>query len=204
MATAGGGAGNGVPSAYGFGWFLQQGPGGRTARHTGDWPGYTADVIHGLDRDYTIVVLSNTEDPAAVGLANAIEGILTHRPYTLPPMSIAREVGRVVVDKGLAAGVDRYRTLRRTRAADFDFGDEGELNALGYEFLRRGMTHQAVGVLRLNAETFPTSWNAFDSLGEAYAASGDTADAVRSYRRSVQLNPRNANGAQALARLGGP
>jgi CubicO group peptidase (beta-lactamase class C family) len=201
VASAGGGAGNSVSSAYGFGWFIQHGPDGETVRHTGDWPGYTTDLIHNLDRHYTIVVLSNYEDVATAGVANAIEDILNHQPFTLPPLSISREIGRVMVNEGVQAGIDRYHALKRTRPTDFDFASESELNGLGYEFVRAGMVKNALAVFRLNAESFPGSWNVFDSLGEAYAMSDDTAAAIESYQRSVELNPQNTNGIAALKRL---
>lgn len=40
-----------------------------------------------------------------------------------------------------------------------------------------------------------------DSLGEALAASGDVARAVASYRRAVELDPKNRSAAATLAKL---
>jgi cytochrome c-type biogenesis protein CcmH/NrfG len=59
-----------------------------------------------------------------------------------------------------------------------------------------------VAVFRLNVEEYPNAWNPWDSLGEAYLGTGDTAHAIESYRRSVQLNPKSAGGIAALKRLG--
>jgi len=53
----------------------------------------------------------------------------------------------------------------------------------------------------MNAAAFPASWNAWDSLGEACAKAGDRERAIAHYAKSVELNPANQNGKDALARL---
>ena len=57
--------------------------------------------------------------------------------------------------------------------------------------------------MRVNVKLFPASWNAYDSLGEAYAAAGQKDLAIQNYEKSVQLNPKNDNGKAALAKLKG-
>jgi CubicO group peptidase (beta-lactamase class C family) len=199
--SAGGGAGNDVPSKYGFGWFVENGPDGKTVRHTGDWPGYITCLIHNLDRDQTIVVLSNVGDLSAIGVANAIENILNGRRYRLPRSSIGRAIGKAIVAEGIDAAVGRYHELRKERPDDFTFDSEGDLNTLGYELLRQGKKREAIAVFTLNTEAFPRSWNVFDSLAEAYLANGYKELAVRNYRRSVELNPESRSGIEALKAL---
>lgn len=80
--------------------------------------------------------------------------------------------------------------------------DESVLNWLGLHFLYWwGREEDAVGVFELNVALYPNSWAAHDSLGEAYAARGRKDDAIRSYRRSLELNPDNGNAKAALERL---
>ena len=43
--------------------------------------------------------------------------------------------------------------------------------------------------------------NVYDSLGEAYAVHGDRELAIRNYERSIELNPRNTGGIEALSKL---
>ena len=59
----------------------------------------------------------------------------------------------------------------------------------------------AVAILRFGTALYPTSANLFDSLGEALEKKRDTAAAVLSYRRSLELNPKNANAAARIAVL---
>jgi cytochrome c-type biogenesis protein CcmH/NrfG len=51
-------------------------------------------------------------------------------------------------------------------------------------------------------EQYPASWNAYDSLGEAYMAAGDRQRAIENYRKSLQLNPQNTGAIEMLRRLG--
>lgn len=80
---------------------------------------------------------------------------------------------------------------------------ENQLNSTGYALLGAKKINDAIKVLKLNVELFPSSFNTYDSLGEAYAAAGETKLAIASYQRSVELNPKNENGKTALAKLRG-
>ena len=68
-------------------------------------------------------------------------------------------------------------------------------------YSRPASRRMAIEVLRVNVTLFPASWNAYDSLGEAYAAAGHKDLAIQNYEKSVQLNPKNQDGKAALAKL---
>ena len=200
--SAGGGGGNDIPSNYGFGWFIEHGPDGKTIRHTGDWPGYITCLIHNIDKAQTVIVLTSAGDPSAVDVANAIENILNDHPYSLPRMSIGRTIGKTISESGIEAAVSQYQELKKTRPDDYNFTYDNELNMLGYELLRRGDKQQAIEVFKLNVDAFPKSWAMYDSLAEAYLADGNNELATKNYRRSVELNPDNSGGREALKKLG--
>jgi len=200
--SAGGGAGNDVLSHYGLGWFIQNGADGRTIRHTGDWRGYITCLIHNPEKNQTVIVLTNTNDIAAIGIANGIENILNHHPYHLPPQSIGRFIGKTILTDSLETAMIQYRKLKATRPDDYNFRNDSELNSLGYALLRQGNKKAAIEVFKLNVEAFPNSWNVYDSLGEAYMADGNNELAIKNYRKSVELNPQNRDGIEALKKLG--
>ena len=77
------------------------------------------------------------------------------------------------------------------------------MNRIGYVLLRGKKTKDAIEVFKQNVADYPGSWNVFDSLGEAYATDGSTALAIQAYERSLQLNPANTGGAEALKKLRG-
>ena len=79
--------------------------------------------------------------------------------------------------------------------------EEGRLNTIGYQILGRKMAAPAVIIFSMITELYPGSWNAFDSLGEGLAAKGDIAEAIKSYEKSLSLNPKSEAGAKKLAAL---
>ena len=81
---------------------------------------------------------------------------------------------------------------------------EREVNGRGYFLLQQQKkVPEAVKMFRVNAELFPGSWNVWDSLGEGLLANGDPAGARTAYEKSIELNPENRNGKEALARITG-
>lgn len=59
----------------------------------------------------------------------------------------------------------------------------------------------AVAVFEKNVERSARSANAYDSLGEAYAAAGDREQAIANYQRSLELDPKNTNAVEWLRTL---
>ena len=69
---------------------------------------------------------------------------------------------------GTDAARRRFRELLAAGEREF-FIDETAFNALGYSFLQQqGKLAEAIAVFEMNSEAFPGSWNAWDSLGEAW------------------------------------
>jgi tetratricopeptide (TPR) repeat protein len=66
---------------------------------------------------------------------------------------------------------------------------EQTINRLGYNLLGRKELEKAVEVFSYNIKRFPKSFNAYDSLGEAYMIMGDKENAVKYYKLAVELNP---------------
>jgi TolA-binding protein len=64
-----------------------------------------------------------------------------------------------------------------------------QLNALGYQMLGINEYDKAIEYFKLNVKNNPTDANGHDSLGEAYAAKGDKANAIKSFQKSLSLNP---------------
>ncbi len=78
---------------------------------------------------------------------------------------------------------------------------ESSVNSLGYSFLNNGKVEEAISIFKWNVQQYPNSWNVYDSLGEAFAAKGETMQAIVNYERSVALNPKNTAGIEALKKL---
>jgi len=117
-----------------------------------------------------------------------------------PRKSIAETLSATIASSGIDAALQQYHDLKVTQAAAYNF-DEDQLNTLGYQLIRARKFKQAIRILELNVEAFPQSSNVYDSLGEAYMDDGDRTLAIANYERSLELNPKNRNGAVTLEKI---
>jgi len=79
--------------------------------------------------------------------------------------------------------------------------DENEFNRLGYQLMGQNKVKEAIEIFKLNVETYPESFNVYDSLGEAYMINGDDSLAVKNYEKSLELNPRNTIAKMMIKRI---
>ena len=63
---------------------------------------------------------------------------------------------------------------------------------------------ESVAIFKLIVAEFPNSANAYDSLGEGYLSSGDTAMSLANYKKSLALNPDNFNAEDYIERIKNP
>jgi len=78
---------------------------------------------------------------------------------------------------------------------------EAQVNRLGYDLLRKERLSEAIEVFKLNTIAYPQSSNSFDSLADAYLANGDKVEAVKNYKRALDLDPANASAKESLVKL---
>jgi glyoxylase-like metal-dependent hydrolase (beta-lactamase superfamily II) len=103
---------------------------------------------------------------------------------------------KILREEGMEAAVEEFR--RNMSETDKYFFVEPELNGLGYRLMGDENLEAAVEVFKFVVELYPDSWNAYDSLGEAYMVSGDKELAIQNYKKSLELNPENANAERRL------
>ncbi len=96
--------------------------------------------------------------------------------------------------------VDAYRKIRQNDPNNVVVA-ENRLNGLGYELLAQKKYAEAIAVFKLNVEFYPASSNTYDSLGEAFMMNGDKELAVLNYKKSLELDSKNANALQMLKKL---
>jgi glyoxylase-like metal-dependent hydrolase (beta-lactamase superfamily II) len=113
----------------------------------------------------------------------------------------AAVVERTLDEQGLDAALATHRGLRELPEGEVYFS-EVEYNVLGYRVLGDQRYAEAIAIFELNVEMYPESWNVYDSLGEAHMLAGDDQRAIELYRKSLEINPDNANGVAMLQRLG--
>jgi CubicO group peptidase (beta-lactamase class C family) len=197
-ASAGPGRGYGYGLSF---WRIERGAGRDSAQviaHYGGINGFSSCNLMIPADGIAIIWLDNTTQSPP--LEQDIIRLLYGLPATPPPVPIGRAIYPILQREGAESAVKRYHDLRRQSPGRYDFA-EPELNQLGYHLLKLGRASDAVQILKLNAEAYPESSNAYDSLGEAWLAAGDTAQAVANYRRSLERDAGNQNAVQLLRRL---
>ena len=71
----------------------------------------------------------------------------------------------------------------------------------GYEQLSQNKYDEAIGIFTMNCIANPNSFNAYDSLAEAYMNKGDKILAIKNYEKSLQLDPTNENAKDMIKKL---
>ncbi|HSS28507.1 MAG TPA: tetratricopeptide repeat protein, partial [Usitatibacter sp.] len=114
--------------------------------------------------------------------------------------SLAGVLAEAIQKGGVEEAKWRYEEQERAGFAD-SYVSESQLNGLGYRLLAQDKPAAAIAVFEWTAARFPASANAYDSLGEALAKSGDRERAIASYRKALAIDPAFANAAQELKQL---
>ena len=114
--------------------------------------------------------------------------------------SLAKELYTVLQKSNGDATVLRYYELKKNHPTGYPFV-ESQIRRTGEWLLNKGRTDDAIKILELDTKEFPNSSFAYDGLGEAYMKSGKNELAIKSYEKSLQLDPENENTKKMLQQL---
>ena len=99
--------------------------------------------------------------------------------------------------------IQHFDSLSQRLSYDFP-PPEDLVNRIGYGLLRQKSEYHissAIEFFTLNTENYPGSFNAFDSLAEAYEALGDNKKAIENYTISLTLKPENEHAKMKIESL---
>ncbi len=96
--------------------------------------------------------------------------------------------------------VDAYRQWKTDPATASVFTG-AEVNRLGYQLLGGGQVAAATEIFKLNAESYPLSWTAYDSLAEAFMNAGENDKPIEFYEKSLEINPAKTNAVDMLKKF---
>ncbi|MCZ4409145.1 S41 family peptidase [Cryomorphaceae bacterium 1068] len=106
-----------------------------------------------------------------------------------PIVAVLKENSALPIEERIAL----FYKLKEESPDGYDFDNEDALNLFGYSLLWEEQVTEAIEVFKLVVAEFPESSNAYDSLGEAYLANGDSQLSLVNYEKSLELNPDNFN-----------
>ena len=205
--------------SWGLGWGIERTRQGEAFWHWGENRGEFHTFAMAYPKEKTgIVVFTNSGNGHSIMpmiVAEALGGEhpafawMNYDRYDSPKRIQLRAYNapiKSLFDQILLRGERAINDYRRTRksASPAILLNEAQVNSLGYWLKGRKRLHEAIEVFKMNTEDFPSSANAYDSLGEAYMDNGDKELAIKNYKRSVELNPNNLNAIEMIKRLEKP
>ena len=127
-------------------------------------------------------------------IANAVQNKKPKNPAAV-------ELYYALKEGGADSAVSTWHQLKKSKPDEYSFS-EAQLVVFGYYLLEKDKMQDAIKIFQLYIDEFPDSWNAYDSMGEAYMVNDDKEQARKYYRKSLELNPDNTNAEEMLKRLG--
>ena len=98
--------------------------------------------------------------------------------------------------------VSKFYEKRSEQNGFLELPPEQLINEMGYKFLNTpNKLDEAIKCFELNTKNYPTSFNAFDSLGDGHSAKGDKVKAIAAYKKSIAINPNVAETQKKLKAL---
>lgn len=196
------------PGNFGLGWMIEEDSTlGNVVYHSGAATGLSCAFLRNLSHDQVIVVFDNAHYNAEENAKKAL--LLLHgQEVELPRKSLVKTYANILMKHGANVAKAELQDLRKDTAAYYF--NEAEMNAMGYAFMGNSNPYKlpeehyyelALETFKLNVTLFPESWNAYDSYAEALAANGQTEEAIKMYKKSIELNPANENGKEMLKGL---
>jgi len=173
-------------------------------QHGGGINGFNTVIVRMVNDKRLIVLLDNEEHGQNLDkIARGLMSILYDQPVDNPKQSIADTLSDTIFEKDVPSAIARYRELKAGKTAvEYDFAED-QLNRLGYQLLQQKKVPDAIEIFKLNVEMYPQSSNVYDSLGEAYMVNGDKDLSITNYKKSLELDPNNANAKVKLGSLTG-
>jgi CubicO group peptidase (beta-lactamase class C family) len=186
----------------GISWFLGKYKDHPTISHSGGDDGFRSMLTMIPDLGIAVVMMTNSEQPGLGVLTNAaLDVALGLKPD--PPVikkNIDAALYRIITREGVESAVRQYHELKSNQNDQYNF-QEQFLNRLGYNLIRQSKVKEAIEVLKLNVEAYPSSGNAYDSLAEAYMTGGQKELAIKNYEKSLELDPGNSNAAERIKKM---
>ncbi|MGI8640477.1 MAG: tetratricopeptide repeat protein [Pyrinomonadaceae bacterium] len=115
----------------------------------------------------------------------------------VPKKELSEMLMEMLSKNDVASAIKLYRAFK-SDSVNLYVNTESSINSLGYRLIGMNRLNQAIEIFKLNVESYPQSANVYDSLAEAYMKNGNKELAIKSYEKSLELNPLSASAVEAL------
>lgn len=180
---------------YGYGMQFAGAKGSGIYGHSGGHYGVGAEWRVFEKQNYIVTLLTNKDlDQGFFDARFFIEKTIAGNTPKLDNYFFTKDV----IKTCLKDGIELAKKMMENSKFELS---EIDLNSKGYEMLKRGFYKKAIDLFTIEVLTFPESYNAYDSLGEAYMKDGQISKAIKNYTKSLEINSRNTNAKKKLSEL---
>lgn len=169
--------------------------------HDGTSRNYQALLVCNPEKGRTVILMTNNKQGNLYDLNTAIQNILDGKPFLQPKKQVMSLLQNEIENLHGNEITAYYQQLKKQHQDNYAFDAEASLNTLGYYLLNKKRTDDAIAVFLYNTQLFPKSGNVFDSLAEAYLAKEDHPNALKYYKLSVKLDPKNESAKSLIKKL---
>ncbi|MDY8137056.1 serine hydrolase [Aquimarina sp. 2201CG5-10] len=180
----------GGSSYYAYGWAIYNSDKNtKIISHNGGNSIFFHDFIW-LPKEDVVVILFTNASSREVEVAWPIEKMIFDENYHAAP--IKKNLHNLVLDVIKNNDSQQVNNIITLIKKDYNsyLKNSDNLNDLGYEVLKTNRNPGlAVALFKLNTELFPEEGNLWDSLGEGYLVHGQKEEAIKSYKKALELAP---------------
>lgn len=178
---------NGEKTRYGFGWkFPEEATALKAAYHAGGWVGFGTFLYNEIETKSGYVVLTNNDWESFIPITDAIDSIRTGAPYVLQKRSIGNDMAERFAAEDLGAAIRFYEQNKSN--SDLYKVDVHELNDLGYKLFHNNYLAEALEVLKMNVDEYPSIAGVYVSYGDVLLAHGDSIKALENFKTGYKMD----------------
>ena len=116
-------------------------------------------------------------------------------------IALEKSFNSLSVKAGLLYRQDGIDAALSTTDQAAELANQAQLNQMAYQLIQLGKPEKAVEYFTMNVKRNPKDPNVHDSLGDGYKALGEHKKAIKSFKKSLSLNPSQTVKDNSIAQL---
>jgi D-alanyl-D-alanine-carboxypeptidase/D-alanyl-D-alanine-endopeptidase len=195
--------------SLGMNWFINKTTDEKLKiRDDGTTFGFTTYILMYPEQKFGVVLMANTYSPTSNNdLGKIAEEIFERNYFTVAERSsdafrFSPSVNMLLSQlkkEGFDRAIEAANELKKNNP-QFHL-KENEVNSWGYFLSGKNEDAKALEIFKMNVALYPDSWNVYDSYGEMLLKTGQKEEAIKMYKKSLELNPKNENGKKVLEEI---
>ncbi|OIQ30341.1 MAG: hypothetical protein BM564_02935 [Bacteroidetes bacterium MedPE-SWsnd-G2] len=180
--------------SYSYGWIVNTSiSNALRLSHSGSNGTFWHTIIWYPNKDIYIVYATNANSSKVESIAYAVAKIIFDENYIPTPIenNIYSYIMNYINENPTNKSKELISLLKKNHAADFT--NSRPLNTVGNLLLRSNENLTwAIELFKMNVQLYPKDGNLWDSLGDGYKANNLKEDAIKSYKKAIELGHKDS------------